>query len=151
MIPYVFEARCFGLPGTQNFWVTYYRKDILESIGITEIPQTWDEIIEILPLLQSYGMNYYVPLGQFSQDLNLMLQPYHSFINLVAIYIHQMVCKLQSIANKHLRGIRLMSELYTLYNMPKFVGNFYNHFRYGLLPIGISDLSTYLLLANSSS
>jgi ABC-type glycerol-3-phosphate transport system substrate-binding protein len=51
MIPYVFEEGVYGLPGTQNFWVTYYRKDILDSIGITEIPQTWDEIIEILPLL----------------------------------------------------------------------------------------------------
>ena len=59
MIPYVFEQGVYGVPETQNFWVTYYRKDILDSIGIDKIPQTWDEIIEILPLLQSYGMNYF--------------------------------------------------------------------------------------------
>ena len=47
-IPMVFEDGVYGLPETQNFWVTYYRTDILDSIGITEIPQTWDEVISIL-------------------------------------------------------------------------------------------------------
>ncbi len=145
MIPYVFEQGVYGLPETQNFWVTYYRKDILNSIGITEIPQTWDEIIEILPLLQSYGMNYFVPLAQFSG-----LKPFVATLP----FIYQFGGDLYSSdgmstdinSEETLKGITLMSELFTLYNMPKYVGLFYNQFRYGLLPIGISDLSTYILL-----
>jgi ABC-type glycerol-3-phosphate transport system substrate-binding protein len=43
-----------------------------------------------------------------------------------------------------------MSNLFTLYNMPKFVASFYNQFRYGTLPIGIGDLGTYLLLSNAA-
>ena len=54
-------------------------------------------------------------------------------------------------SDQTLKGMELMSEFFTLYNIPKRVPNFYNHFRYGTLPIGISDLSTYLLLENASA
>ncbi len=149
MIPFVFEQGVFGLPATQNFWVTYYRKDILESIGITEIPQTWDEIIAILPLLQSYGMNYFVPLAQFSG-----LKPFVATLPFIYQFGGDLYTedgmRTNINSDQTLRGIRLMSELFTLYNLPKFVASFYNHFRYGLLPIGISDLSTYLLLQTAA-
>jgi len=145
MIPYVFEQGVFGIPETQNFWVTYYRKDILDSIGITEIPQTWDEIIEILPLLQSYGMNYFVPLAQYSG-----LKPFVATLPFIYQFGGDLYSSdgMQTNINSEetLEGITLMSELFTLYNVPKYVGSFYNQFRYGLLPIGISDLSTYILL-----
>ncbi len=145
MIPYVFEDGVFGLPETQNFWVTYYRKDILNSIGITHIPQTWDEVIEILPLLQSYGMNYFEPLAQYSG-----LKPFVATLPFIYQFGGDLYSPdgMQTAINSEetLRGITLMSELFTLYNMPKYVASFYNHFRYGLLPIGISDLSTYILL-----
>ena len=150
MIPYVFEEGVFGLPETQNFWVTYYRRDILASIGITEIPQTWDEIIAILPLLQSYGMNYFVPLAQFSG-----LKPFVATLPFIYQFGGDLYSPdgMQTAINSEqtLQGIKLMSELYTLYNMPKFVASFYNHFRYGLLPIGISDLSTYILLETAAA
>lgn len=145
MIPYVFEDGVFGLPETQNFWVTYYRKDILNSIGITHIPQTWDEVIEILPLLQSYGMNYFEPLAQYSG-----LKPFVATLPFIYQFGGDLYSPdgMQTAINSDetLKGITLMSELFTLYNMPKYVASFYNHFRYGLLPIGISDLSTYILL-----
>lgn len=150
MIPFVFEEGVYALPGTQNFWVTYYRKDILNSIGITEIPQTWDEIIEILPLLQSYGMNYFVPLAQYSG-----LKPFVATLPFIYQFGGDLYSPdgMQTAINSEetLAGIKLMSELYTLYNMPKFVASFYNHFRYGLLPIGISDLSTYILLETAAA
>jgi len=150
MIPYVFEEGMYGLPVTQNFWVTYYRKDILDSIGVTHIPETWDEIIEILPLLQSYGMNYFVPLAQFSG-----LKPFVATLPFIYQFGGDLYTENGMATNinseETLRGIRLMSELFTLYNMPKFVASFYNNFRYGTLPIGISDLSTYILLQTAAA
>ncbi len=150
MIPYVFEEGVYGLPTTQNFWVTYYRKDILNSIGITDIPQTWDEIIEILPILQSYGMNYFVPLAQYSG-----LKPFVATLPFIYQFGGDLYTEngMQTNINSEetLAGIKLMSDLFTLYNMPKFVASFYNNFRYGTLPIGISDLSTYILLETAAS
>ena len=149
MIPYAFEEGIYGLPMTQNFWVTYYRNDLLESIGINEVPQTWDQIIDILPVLQSFGMNYFSPISQF--------EGFKPFVATLP-YIYQFGGQLYKEdgmstninSEETLKGVELMTELFTLYNLPQRVPNFYNHFRYGTLPIGIGDLSTYLLLSTAS-
>jgi ABC-type glycerol-3-phosphate transport system substrate-binding protein len=122
----------------------------MSSIGVNQIPQTWDEVIGLLPLLQSYGLNYFLPLSQFSG-----LKPFVATLP----FIHQfggslyaedgMSTTINSEAT--LKGLTLMAELFTLYNIPKFVASFYNQFRYGTLPIGIGDLGTYLLLSSAAS
>lgn len=149
IIPYVFEDGVYALPETQNFWVTYYRKDILDSIGITDIPQTWDEIIAILPILQSYGLNYFIPLSQFTG-----LKPFVATLPFIYQFGGDLYTEngMQTAINseKTLEGIKMMSDLYTLYNIPEYVASFYNHFRYGMLPIGIGDLSTYILLETAA-
>lgn len=148
-IPFVFEDGVYGLPETQNFWVTYYRKDILETIGITEIPNTWDEVIEILPNLQNYGMNYFLPLAQYEG-----LKPFVATLPFIYQFGGNLYSEdgMETAINSEetIKGIKMMSDLFTLYNMPQRVGSFYNEFRYGLLPIGVSDLSMYLLLSNAA-
>ncbi len=150
MIPYVFEEGVYGLPLTQNFWVTFYRRDIMESIGVNSIPQTWDDVIGILPLLQSYGLNYFLPLSQFSG-----LKPFVATLPFIHQFGGQLYAEdgMSTTINEEdtLKGITLMAELFTLYNIPKFVASFYNQFRYGTLPIGIGDLGTYLLLSSAAS
>lgn len=149
IMPYIFEDGVFGLPETQNFWVTYYREDILSSIGVTEIPQTWDEIKALLPILQSYELNYFIPISQY-----VGLKPFVAtlpFIYQFGGHLYTEDGMQTGISNPEtLEGIRLMSELFTLYNMPKHVASFYNQFRYGMIPIGVSDLSTYILLSTTA-
>jgi len=144
MIPYAFEDGMFGLPLTQNFWVTFYRTDIMNALDLP-VPDTWDEVVEILPELQRFGMNYFQPIAFFGG-----FKPFVATIP----FIHQFGGELYSDdgmrtllnSEANIDGIRLMTELFTIYDMPKQVPNFYNHFRTGLLPIGISDLATYLQL-----
>jgi ABC-type glycerol-3-phosphate transport system substrate-binding protein len=144
MIPYAFEEGVYGIPETQNFWVTFYRTDIFESLNIP-VPETWEEVIEILPELQRYGMNYYEPLALFKG-----FKPFVATIPFIYQFGGNLFAEdgMTTIINSEetLDGIKLMSELFTIYNLPKEIPNFYNHFRYGTLPIGISDLSTYLQL-----
>lgn len=144
MIPFVFEEGVFGFPETQNFWVTYYRTDIFEALNL-EVPDTWDEVIEILPELQRYGMNYYEPLAMFKG-----FKPFVATIPFIyqfdgTLYSEDGMSTLIN-SEETLEGMKLMTDLFTVYNMPTEVPNFYNHFRYGTMPIGISDLSTYLQL-----
>ncbi len=144
MIPYAFEDGLYGLPLTQNFWVTFYRTDIMNSLDLP-VPETWNEVIEILPELQRFGMNYFQPIAFFGG-----FKPFVATIP----FIHQFGGELYSSngmetminSDANIEGIQLMTELFTIYDMPKQVPNFYNHFRTGLLPIGISDLATYLQL-----
>jgi ABC-type glycerol-3-phosphate transport system substrate-binding protein len=144
MIPYAFEEGIFGLPATQNFWVTFYRTDIIDSLGLP-VPQTWEEVIEILPELQRFGMNYYHPISMFGG-----FKPFVATIPFVYQFDGQLYTEngMQTLLNsdENILGVQMMTELFTIYNVPKEVPNFYNHFRTGLLPIGISDLSSYLQL-----
>ena len=144
MVPYAFEEGMYGLPQTQNFWVTYYRQDIMEGLDIP-VPDTWDEVIDVLPELQRYQMNYYEPLALFGgfKPFVATLPFIHQFGG--ELYAEDGMSTLIN-SEETLEGMRLMTELFTVYNVPKEVPNFYNHFRFGLYPVGISDLSTYLQL-----
>jgi len=144
MIPYAFEEGMYGFPETQNFWVTFYREDIMEALEL-EVPSTWNDVLGVLPELQRYGMNYYEPLAFFKG-----FKPFVVTMPFIYQFDGQLYeddgMRTMINSEESLEGIRLMSDLFTVYNMPKEVPNFYQHFRYGTLPIGISDLSTYLQL-----
>lgn len=144
LLPFYFDGGCYAVPETQNFWVLFYRKDILDALNIP-IPQTWDDVINILPKLQRYGMNFYVPLSGTGG-----FKPFFATLP----FIYQAGGKLYSEdgittaidSEEALNGFKLMTKLFTIYNLPLQVPNFYNHFRQGMLPIGISDFNTYVQL-----
>lgn len=48
---YEYEDGVYGLPLTDNFPMLFYRTDVLEEIG-QKPPETWDELIAMLPDLQ---------------------------------------------------------------------------------------------------
>jgi ABC-type glycerol-3-phosphate transport system substrate-binding protein len=62
LLHYIINDSVYAIPEAQDFWVTFYRKDILDFLGIP-VPDTWDDVIEILPELQRYGMNFNTPLS----------------------------------------------------------------------------------------
>ncbi|HIU79895.1 MAG TPA: extracellular solute-binding protein [Candidatus Coproplasma excrementipullorum] len=145
MISLIADGIGLALPETQDFYVTYYRKDILDRYGLT-VPDTWDEVIEILPTLQRYGLNYYIPLSTSTSSKSIMT---------TAPFIYQFGGNLFSddgtrttISDEgSLEAIRFMTELYTLYGLPQQVSNFFDSFRSGNLPIGISTFETYIRLS----
>ncbi len=42
----------YGLPVSQNFPMMFYRTDVLDELGFDGPPETWDDLIEMLPTLQ---------------------------------------------------------------------------------------------------
>lgn len=143
-LPLVVDDGVYALPETQDFYVQYYRIDILESLDIP-VPSTWDDVIDILPELQRFGMNYYTPIAGAQG-----FKPFQT----TAPYIYQHGGDLydpdgfgtQIDSEESLKGIQLMTDLNTIYSMPLQVPNFYNHFRYTTLPIGIAEFGTYVQL-----
>ncbi|MGL5296703.1 MAG: extracellular solute-binding protein [Culicoidibacterales bacterium] len=144
LMSYIVNDKVYGLPETLDFYVMFYREDILNELGI-EIPSTWDDVLEILPELQRFGMNFYTPLAGAGG-----FKPFMS----TAPYIYQSGGDLYSPdgmstainSEEAVDGMKFMTDLFTVYSMPLQVGNFYNSFRYGTLPIGISNFSTYIQL-----
>ncbi|MGN0665547.1 MAG: extracellular solute-binding protein [Huintestinicola sp.] len=52
LVHYTFDDKVYGVPITRTFPMMFYRKDMLAEIGITEPPETWDELIDMLPGIQ---------------------------------------------------------------------------------------------------
>lgn len=139
----------YSMPETMNFWVLVYRTDVLEKLGLA-VPNTMDEVIDMLPELQMRGLNFYYPTAGMRAMRN-----FHGTTPLIvqnggALYsgTAQEGTALGSEAS--VNGFTQLTDLFTVYNMPVDVDNFYQHFRNGDIPIGIADLGTYNLIANAA-
>lgn len=149
-VPYTLEDGVYAMPETVNFWVMFYRQDILNGLGI-RVPDNMDEVKQILPELQRRNMNFYFPtagmvgMKVFPGTLPLILQAGGSIYG-------ETVDDTTLDSEISLKGFREMTELFTIYNMPTDVPSpgFYQQFRDGTLPIGIADLATYNLLLNAA-
>jgi len=147
-LPLMYEDGVFGLPETQDFNVIFYRRDLMDAFEI-DIPDTWDDVIGILPDLARFGANFHVPLS--GPDA-------HKPFAATASFIYQFGGDLYSenglttAINREaaIRGLTLMTDLYTLYSIPLQVANFYNDFRNGTIPIGIGNMVTYIMLTNAA-
>ncbi|GGD79837.1 extracellular solute-binding protein [Paenibacillus nasutitermitis] len=135
MQPYYYDGGYYAFPETLNFKMLYYRKDILQRLG-AEVPETWQDVIRLLPTLQQSNYNFFVP------------HEYESFaFQYGAEFWRQgrLESALESPAG--LQSFKLMTDLYRKYGIEKQVSSFYQHFRDGTIPVGVSDFQTYLQLS----
>lgn len=51
-VMYEYNDGLYAIPLQQSFPMMFYRKDILSEIGYSSVPQTWTELIEMLPAFQ---------------------------------------------------------------------------------------------------
>lgn len=148
LLSYIIDDSVYALPETQDFWVTFYRKDILQSLGLP-VPRTWNEVLEILPELQRYGMNYNTPLSSGPGLKGYLLTAPYLFNHGAPLYGEGGVTTgLQS--EEAVAAIRFMAESFTIYGMPLTTASFYDSFRHGSLPIGISNMETYVKLMTAA-
>ncbi|MBN2540533.1 MAG: extracellular solute-binding protein [Bacilli bacterium] len=148
LIPMMYDNGIYGLPDTENFYVMYFRSDIMEALDIP-IPNTWDEVAEILPILKRYGMNFYLPLSSsvslksFDSTLPFLFQYGSDIYQNNGFYVD-----LENEAS--VKALEVMTELYTIYSADTTVTSFYNDFRLGLSPVGVADFGMYILLQNAA-
>ncbi len=148
LLSYIINDSVYAIPETQDFWVTFYRKDILNSLGIP-VPHTWNEVIQILPELQRYGLNYNTPLSSGSGFKNYLFTAPYLFNQGAQLYANDgFATGLQS--EEAIAGVKFMAESFTLYGMPLTTSSFYESFRYGSLPIGVSNMETYIKLVTAA-
>lgn len=144
LLSYIIDDSVYAVPETQDFWVTFYRKDILDSLGLP-VPQTWNEVIEILPELQRYAMNYNTPLSSGAGTKYYLITTPYFFNHGAQLYSPDgMSTGLGS--EQSIAALKFMADSFTIYGMPLTSASFYNSFRYGTMPIGISNVETYVKL-----
>ena len=142
--PMIFEDGVYGMPETQGIYLLFYRTDILEFLGVTP-PDTWDDVLNMLPILQSYQMNFFHPLGGEGA--------YKGF-GLTSPFIYQFGGEIYqengftTTFNEevNIQAITFMTDIFNIYNLPQQVPSFFEHFRSGSLPVGIATVDMYLQL-----
>ncbi len=148
LLEYILNDSVYAVPETQDFWVTFYRRDILDALGLP-VPQTWDEVIAILPELQRYGMNFYTPLSTGSGLKGYLVTAPYIFNHGGQLYTPDGYSTGLG-SEESIRGIKFMAEQFTVYGMPLTIASFYDSFRNGTTPIGISNVEAYVKLTTAA-
>ena len=139
----------YSMPETMNFWVLFYRTDVIEKLGI-RIPETVNDMVDLLPELQMRGLNFYYPTAGM-----LSMRNFHGTTPMLvqnggSLY-YDVAQKGTALGERaSVKGFTALTDLFTIYNMPVNVDNFYQHFRNGDYPIGIADFYSYNLIRNAA-
>lgn len=147
-IPATIADGIYAVPETINFWVLYYRSDILDKLGL-EVPNTMEDVKNMLPELQMRGLNFYYPTAGM-----VALKTFHGTTPLLYQYgatLYDRTAGNTAInSDAAMKGLTELTELFTIYNLPVDVPSFYQHFRNGDMPIGIAEYNMYNLLTNAA-
>ena len=141
-VPYQYQNGVYALPETFSFPMMFYRKDILEELGIDiESIQSWQDLIEVLPIIQRKNMNVGIP-ATFNSYVTFLYQ-----MNGELYRDNGAVSNLDT--KTSLDAFHYFMRFFTDYNLP-ISYNFVTRFRTGEMPIGIDDYTTYNLLQISA-
>lgn len=133
--PFELNEGVYALPEQQSFPMLFYRKDILEELGL-ELPKTWDDVYKILGVLQRNNLEMYLDQSIFG---SLLYQNNGSFYldggKETGFFTEE--------ANQ---AFKQWTEFYTNYKLP-IQADFVNRFRTGEMPIGVTSYTTYNTLS----
>lgn len=148
LVPSIVGDGLFSLPETMNFYVMFVRTDILEVLGLSA-PNTMEELVAMLPDLQMRGLNVCYPTAPM-----LSMRNFHGTTPLIyqndGTLYGATADEITIDSEATVKGFTQLTELFTLYDLPVDVPNFYQHFRNGDLPIGIADFNSYNLILNAA-
>ena len=147
----------YGIPETMNFNVVFYRKDVLEELGMA--PESWDDlsnwhtletwrsIIELLPTIQGNNMTVGVPFPNINNTDTSIL---NSIVYQQGGSIYDKYNTRTTIDTEEgVSAFKLYTSLYNDYGLPT-IYDFVSRFRTGEMPIGVADYGTYNNLAVSA-
>lgn len=134
-VPFKYKEGIYALPETMDFRLLFYRKDIVDELGIT-IPNTWEELCyNVLPILYRNNMNFsfppdYTPFlyqngGKFYRENGI-----ESALDTPEAF----------------NAFNQLTYLYSGYGLPAVNLSFFQKFRTGETPMGISGFRPYMSL-----
>jgi len=142
LVPFKYLDGVYGLPETQYFHVMFYRKDIFEELNI-KIPNTWDDLINILPIIQKNNMNVGIPSVATNEQVNI------DFSNFLAHLFQRGGQMFNEDGSRTLldseiaiEAFDVYTKFFTHYKTPV-VYNFVNRFRTGEMPLAFADYTNF--------
>ncbi len=134
-----YKGGLYGLPDTQSFTVLFYRKDILAEYDI-DVPETWDEYQLATKLLMRNNMNVCLPASTATDSMfpTLLLQ------NDLELYAPDGKST-NMLTSDSAEIFEQWTNYYTKLKVPISM-DFYNRFRTGTTPLGVSAYTLYTTL-----
>ena len=156
---YSLDGHIYAIPEQQTFNVMFYRKDILEELGL-EVPNTWKEFIELLPTIQGNNLSVGIPSAAGSSSSSAASTAIMSNSPDLSLYFSLLFQNGGDIYNEAgtkttvdtEAGIKAFDDYVRYFNdygLPT-IYDFVSRFRSGEMPIGISAYSTYNTLMVSA-
>ena len=155
---FILGDEIYGVPETQTFCMMFYRTDVLEELGLTP-PNTWTELIEMLPTIQGKSLTVAIPSasGSTTSTNSLAVASTSSDLNMYFALLFQKGGDLYNETDTKTiidseEGVEAFEEYaryFTDYGIPE-IYDFVSRFRSGEMPIGIVPYSTYNTLAVSA-
>lgn len=139
---YEYLGGTYAIPETLNFPMMFVRTDIMKSLGIdTASLETWQDVVDILPLVQRRNMNFALPASYNSYAMFL-------FQNNGNLYVED--GKKSALDTREaLDAFHNFIRFYSDYSTP-YAYSFEARFRTGEIPLGIADYTVYNTLQISA-
>lgn len=139
---YQYQGKTYGLPLTQSFPMMFYRTDILSELNINSPPETWDNLIDILPAIQRNYMS--VGLVLPSSNISPATESGHTFAMLMLqqgmTYYNNDMSKSVLDDIQAVQAFEKWTDFYTDYSFSQSYDAF-SRFRAGEYPIVIANYS----------
>ncbi len=156
---YELDDALYALPETMTYNVMFYRKDVLEELGLG-VPNTWQELIEMLPTIQGNNLSVGIPTAAGSSGSAAASTAVASAAADLSMYFTLLYQNGGDLYNEkgnetivaQEAGVQAMDEYtkyFTDYGIPV-IYDFLTRFRSGEMPIGISNFATYNTLVVSA-
>ena len=145
---YKYDGGVFALPEQETFNLLFYRKDILEQLGL-EVPKTWDELVEILPTLQGQNLAVGIPYPQLATAEGDITTFYSMIYQRGGSVYNDSGTKSVIDSEEGIAAFKQYTSFYNSYGLPT-IFDFLSRFRTGEMPLGIQNYTTYNTLTVSA-
>ena len=145
LVPVSYDGGVYGAVDTNNLRLLFYRTDIFNDLGL-KVPDTWDDVHELMPQLLRYAMNYNIPLSNEVGYKSLDMTGSFFFQNGADFYTADGT-RTTITTPEAVAGFTQITDIFNIYGVRQSIPNFFNSFRYGEVPIGIGDGDTYIQLS----
>lgn len=158
LVPFMFRDSVYAVPDQQPFLMMFYRADVLDELGL-EVPQTWDDVLEIIPILQKRNMEIGLPFSSPPRSVSASIGDVSDTIGSLSAsggvvtfltFLYQRGEELfkedgyaTNLDNEAaVEAFTLWTELYELYKIP-LEFDAANRFRMGEMPIVLTSYTFY--------
>lgn len=156
LVPYTYNDQVYCVPLTRNFPMMFYRKDMLSEIGIYEYPETWNDLIDMLPAFQRNYMQpgLILPANVNGTSISPATEEGHTFALLMLQsglnYYNDEQTETTFNSQEAVEAFDIWTKFYTTYGFDQTYDAF-TRFRTGEAPVVIQDYCTFYNQLNTAA